>query len=535
MDHRKLIALAVFAVAAWAQQGVFPPASGGGSGDTGSGTSNTLTKFTGSTTLGNSAITDNGTLTTLGEITSLGANALMDQYANANPGTVVNTLTKINSSRQAVEIATTDAINIYGICLNGCGNSGNAQVAFAGQAACLFDGQTTVNDFVTASTTTAGDCHDGTNSEPTGVQVIGRVVTANSGAGTTAVVALYSPDTVNAVPTIPALTVNNAGTTGTTLNKLAKLTGAPSTAVITATTDTQGAIGPVSAGAGTSGAATIVQNGSASCVFDGATTAGDYVQISSSTAGDCHDAGSTFPTSGEVIGRVTSTNGAAGTYTVILGTPDVTAISASTSCPPYWCIGSNKYVAASGYQATLPGTLTYINSVTPTFSQAGTNGDLVIGGASQNVFSSATATTSIEGEFSVLSLQTLDPTSTSNGAGGICLWDSTNSKLWCLNVGIVVWGSTNYVTAEVGLDSWTYTGSGNPTSGTQIFALPITSNIDVHLKLAVASGTMTPYVSLNGGNVFFPISAWAESVGTISKGGINYQNAMMDIFSVVLQ
>lgn len=116
------------------------------------------------------------------------------------------------------------------------------------------------------------------------------------------------------------VTVTNAGTTGTTINTLTKLTGAPSTAVIAATTDTANIIGITIAGAGTSSSAVIALSGQASCAYDGATTAGDYVQISSTTGGDCHDTGSaTYPTSGgEVIGVVLSTNGGAGVYTTQL-------------------------------------------------------------------------------------------------------------------------------------------------------------------------------------------------------------------------
>lgn len=110
----------------------------------------------------------------------------------------------------------------------------------------------------------------------------------------------------------------NEGGTGTTLNKLAKLTGAPSTAIIAAITDTQGIAGIVVAGAGTTGSADIAFAGKASCVFDSATTAGHYVKNDASTAGDCEDAGATYPTSGQVIGIVTSTNGGAGTYEVDL-------------------------------------------------------------------------------------------------------------------------------------------------------------------------------------------------------------------------
>ena len=73
------------------------------------------------------------------------------------------------------------------------------------------------------------------------------------------------------------------------------------------------------AGAGTTGSADIAVFGKASCVFDSATTAGHYVLNDTSTAGDCMDSGAaTYPTSGQVIGIVTSTNGGAGTYEVDL-------------------------------------------------------------------------------------------------------------------------------------------------------------------------------------------------------------------------
>ena len=123
------------------------------------------------------------------------------------------------------------------------------------------------------------------------------------------------------------IAVANSSSTGTTLNKFAKLTGAPSKAVITATTDTGGALGIVVAGAGTSGTATIQLSGILNCVFDGATTAGDYVQLSSTTAGDCHDSGSTYPTSGQVLGRVLTTNGGAGTYQIDLFPAEIKASS----------------------------------------------------------------------------------------------------------------------------------------------------------------------------------------------------------------
>jgi hypothetical protein len=122
-------------------------------------------------------------------------------------------------------------------------------------------------------------------------------------------------------PTSPGLLTSvivNDGTTGTTVRKLAKLTSAGK-AILAATTDTDGTIGVVLSGAGTSGSAQLATNGVVSCAFDGTATAGDYVQISSSVAGDCKDTGSsTRPGTGQVIGRVIGGGSGAGSYTLAL-------------------------------------------------------------------------------------------------------------------------------------------------------------------------------------------------------------------------
>jgi hypothetical protein len=112
--------------------------------------------------------------------------------------------------------------------------------------------------------------------------------------------------------------IANDGTTGTTANKLAKLTTAGA-AIVAGTGDTDGMVGIVSGNAGTTGNAQVAVNGQASCVFDGATTAGDFIAISSTTAGDCHDAGASRSSSSQTIGRVLTTNASGGTYAVELG------------------------------------------------------------------------------------------------------------------------------------------------------------------------------------------------------------------------
>jgi hypothetical protein len=112
---------------------------------------------------------------------------------------------------------------------------------------------------------------------------------------------------------------NDTGT-GTTAAKLVKLTNAGKV-VIATTSDTSTVNGICVSGisgtsCGTSGNASVAISGQASCVFDNATTAGDFVVVSTTVNGDCHDAGSTVPASVSVLGQVLSTNGGAGTYVV---------------------------------------------------------------------------------------------------------------------------------------------------------------------------------------------------------------------------
>jgi hypothetical protein len=123
------------------------------------------------------------------------------------------------------------------------------------------------------------------------------------------------------------ITVNNAPTTGTTLNSVVKpiFPCPPNNGCVinTATTDTGGALGIVVEGAGTTGKATVALLGSVNCNFDGSVTAGDYVQISSTVSGDCHDAGPSYPASGQILGRVITTATGAGLYQMFQFAPEL--------------------------------------------------------------------------------------------------------------------------------------------------------------------------------------------------------------------
>lgn len=178
----------------------------------------------------------------------------------------------------------------------------------------------------------------------------------------------------------------NAGTTGTTLNKLVKVSSGGK-ALIAATTDTSGIIGVVIGGAGTTGNAQIATGGTASCVFDATAASGDYVGISSGTAGDCTDVGSALPTSGESIGRVTVGGSGAGTYTMIVN-PGSTFIT-------------NNSTGATGNVQTSNGSGGFSNFALPItipqgglgLTSIGTNGTYLQSNGTSYVFASGTVAT----------------------------------------------------------------------------------------------------------------------------------------------
>ncbi|HZW05402.1 MAG TPA: hypothetical protein VFF58_00710 [Candidatus Nitrosotalea sp.] len=121
--------------------------------------------------------------------------------------------------------------------------------------------------------------------------------------------------------------IANSNPTGTQLNGLVKLTNAPSQGIWTGITDTGGAVGICVAGCGNTGTATIQQSGGpVTCSFDGSVTAGDYVQISPSLGnGACHDAGASYPVTGQVLGRTLSTATGVNNYPMMLFGPEITA------------------------------------------------------------------------------------------------------------------------------------------------------------------------------------------------------------------
>jgi len=136
-----------------------------------------------------------------------------------------------------------------------------------------------------------------------------------SGSGTTAIT-LAGP--VNLATTALTQTVPNSSSPGTATNKLAILASGAYQARTALTTSTTNIVGVCQSGCTTTGNAVLAVGGTAACVFDGATTEADWVVASTTVAGDCHDGGATTPVNVQVLGQVTSTNGAGGTYNLDL-------------------------------------------------------------------------------------------------------------------------------------------------------------------------------------------------------------------------
>lgn len=115
-----------------------------------------------------------------------------------------------------------------------------------------------------------------------------------------------------------AFKVANDGTTGTTVNQLAKANSSGA-AVNAGTGDTGVPVFVVVGGAGTTGNASLAVAGAVTCKFDASGgTSGHYVQASTTTAGTCHDAGTSIPASGWIVGTLLSSPAANATGSVLL-------------------------------------------------------------------------------------------------------------------------------------------------------------------------------------------------------------------------
>jgi hypothetical protein len=108
-------------------------------------------------------------------------------------GTTINLLAKA-ASTGCIKAATTDTNVPVWIVTSASATTGNASLAFGGQASCIMD--TTIasgaeGDYVIESTTTGGQCHP-QSAQPTGVFIIGTLISGATTSGSVATVQVIS-------------------------------------------------------------------------------------------------------------------------------------------------------------------------------------------------------------------------------------------------------------------------------------------------------------------------------------------------------
>lgn len=163
-------------------------ANGGASGSvTTSGlTTNTVPKATGSSSLGDSLISDDGTTVSVAGRVNIKGNPFTIELPNSSTGTTNNKLAKavVNGGVLQAQIVTTssaDQAAVLGCVISGGGTSGTAVIMIAGTGSCYFDGATTAGHIAVPSSTSAGALHDtGSTSSPSSGEVMATVGATNA-------------------------------------------------------------------------------------------------------------------------------------------------------------------------------------------------------------------------------------------------------------------------------------------------------------------------------------------------------------------
>jgi len=117
------------------------------------------------------------------------ANQSYELCNDTTTGTVVNGLAVLTTAGCATKSASALTSGAIGVVIANAGTSGVVTLARTGSVFCSFDGTATViGDFVVPSSTANSGfyplCHDAGATQPTGIQVLGRVLQASSGSAT---------------------------------------------------------------------------------------------------------------------------------------------------------------------------------------------------------------------------------------------------------------------------------------------------------------------------------------------------------------
>lgn len=201
-----------------------------------------------------------------------------------------------------------------------------------------------------------------------------------------------------------------------------------------------------------------------------------------------------------------------------------------TAAAPYLQIGSTYYIPADSMFAATPpnglsgwsagtiqtGTVTNLANQSTTYE--------VPGGTLAMLQAPSPATNTIE----VSGTWANEPGTNGNyGSGGIYVYDSTNQKVYVLELQY----DTTYDAIAVRSATWKYSGPGNNASfyaNNTAIGSPLGGRF--HFKASVAGTSLTFFYSTDGGASFIPLPS--VTVGTIGGMGIFAQYGILNLFSV---
>ena len=201
--------------------------TGGGSSITGSGTNNTMTKWTGAASIGNSSATDDGTNPTrTPNGLNTATNGNYDEWIVDTGGVTANKLACRSSNNKAQICATSTTQGVLGVALTTQTSGQTVAICWAAHCSVVPSNNTTAGHWLIPSTSVAGDVDDtGSTSQPAAIQtfIAESSVTAPAVVATT----ILSPDAIGA----------NSGPNGkfTSLTTTSPVSGCASPCTSTAT------------------------------------------------------------------------------------------------------------------------------------------------------------------------------------------------------------------------------------------------------------------------------------------------------------
>ncbi|HEY6270849.1 MAG TPA: hypothetical protein VIX19_02520 [Terriglobales bacterium] len=304
-------------------------------------------------------------------------------------------------------------------------------------------------------------------------------------------------------------TVPNDGTTGTAQNLLAKISSAGA-ALKAATTDTGVPVYVVVSPTAVGGNARLAVGGQSTCTFDAALTStnlGHYVQASTTTAGDCHDAGAAFPSSGWTLGQITAANGTSGSVQLLQGELPGGGVGGGGS----GTVTSVGLTAPTGFSVT-GSPLTSSGTLGLAMPSGWTTGDLLLGNGANSV-----------GRLGI-------------GTSGQCLTSSGSTAAWGACGGgsattFQVNAANTTSQSPVNFEASSPINVTNPSSGNVQYACPTCTTSSASLtstapligagSQGVTTATNTVVLATHGNDVL-PATPAANTVYLLTDTGGNY-------------